>query len=162
MQTQAWLRSDYDRILILYAMEQFPSNTNKWNTECILLGIWDEPDQNLMAVKEHVILLSNNFFFLLNLNHLLANLYLELHKEGWGNFFFFLYKVPSKERLLYFSWNQVGLQIRYNRSSEKGVANVSIICLFDVQNPGMSRGQLSICEQEFESKQWLKSDACWL
>lgn len=63
MQTQAWLQSDYDRILILYAMEQFPSNTSKWNSVCILLGIWDEPDQNLMAVKEHVILLPNNFFF---------------------------------------------------------------------------------------------------
>lgn len=63
MQTQTWLQSDYDRILILYAMKQYLSNTNKWNSMYILLGIWDVPDQNLMAVKEHVILLPKSISF---------------------------------------------------------------------------------------------------
>lgn len=91
MQTQAWLQSAYDRILILYAMKQFPSNTNKWDSVYILLDIWDAPDQNLMAIKEHVILLPKSFFFLLNLNNFLDNLGTwSFTKDAEGIFFFII------------------------------------------------------------------------
>lgn len=90
MQTQAWLQRDYDRILILYAMKQFQSNTNKWNSAYILLGIWDVPEQNLMAIKEHVILLPKSFFFPAEFKLPAGKSgYLKLHKKGWGIFFFF-------------------------------------------------------------------------